>query len=117
MKHGSCAGWGNDDDRMPSPWQFDPTQTVEVQRSDGTVAKVKGREMVKLALIHCAGCPVQYTCATYAVEAGMLAGTWAMKIVDLDWLRDRDDWQEIIAAARKAGTPMQVHVRSVRGVA
>jgi hypothetical protein len=118
MEHGACRGWANDDDLTPSPWQFDPTQEVPVKRADGTVAVLMGREMQKLALIHCAGCPVQYDCAEYAVEAGlMLAGTWAMKIVDLAWLQKQDDWREILMDAFVAGTPVQVHVRSVRGVA
>lgn len=117
MERGACRGWRNDDDTMPSPWQFDPSQTVLVQRSDGTVAKLKGREMQKLALIHCASCPVQYDCAEYAIEAGMLAGTWAMKIVDLDWLRNQDEWRELLMDAFVANVPVQVHVRSIRGLA
>ena len=47
----------------------------------------------------------------------MLAGTWAMKIVDLDWLRNQDEWRELLMDAFVANVPVQVHVRSIRGLA
>lgn len=112
----ACRTWRSDAD-VPSPWQFDPDQVVYLEREDGTKATLFGREMRQLALLSCRGCPVQYECATYAVDAKMVAGTWAMKIADLRWLqRQGDRAADIIAAAQLEGRPVQVAVRMARGL-
>lgn len=87
-------------------------------RPDGTVDELRGSEMQKLALLTCFSCPAQYDCATYALEAGMLAGTWAMKAVDLAWLQklDRSAALRIVGRARRTRVAVQVVVRRERGV-
>lgn len=114
---GKCSSWSSDE-LIPSPWQFDPKQVVHVTRPDGTVDTLRGSEMQKLALLSCHGCPAQYDCANYALEAGMLAGTWAMKAVDLNWLQklDRPAALRIIGKARRTKVAVQVVVRRERGV-
>lgn len=74
---------------VPSPWQFDPDQRVDVDRGDGKMMTLKGEEMIELALMSCFACPAQYDCARYAICAKVRAGTYAMKISDLIWLRGK----------------------------
>lgn len=114
---GRCSTWRSDD-LIPSPWQFDPKQVVRLERPDGTIDELRGAEMQKMALMTCHACPAQYDCAAYALEAGMLAGTWAMKAVDLAWLRklDRPAALRIIGRARRTKVAVQVIVRRERGV-
>lgn len=92
---------------IPSPWQFDPNQKVTYTNSDGRETVIKGRDMIEAALLVCHSCPAQYDCATYAVQAEVLAGTWAMRIYDLTWLRRQPNWRELIADARRRRRPLQ----------
>lgn len=116
-KQALCRSWKTTE-LIPSPWQFDPTQVVLVTLSDGTTSGLTGREMIRLALMQCKRCPAQYECARYAVKAGMIAGTWAMKIVDLKELHklELDEAFAVIQAAEDEGVPVQVYVRTWRGV-
>ncbi len=99
---------------IPSPWQFDPNQKVTFRNSDGEMTIIKGREMIQAALMICHNCPVQYECATYAVEGEVLAGTWAMRIFDLAWLRKQSNWRAIIARAKRRAVPLQHYVPALR---
>lgn len=113
----ACRSWSATA-RVPSPWQFDPKQTVIVSLSDGSQSVLRGGEMIKLALMICETCPAQYQCARYAIDAGMLAGTWAMKIVDLKKLLELEPKEAVavVDAAEQEGMPVQVYVRIWRGV-
>lgn len=101
---------------IPSPWQFDPHQKVTFTNADGVKTTIRGRQMIAAALLVCHSCPVQYECATYAVEGKVLAGTWGLGVFDLDWLRKQPNWREIIAEARRLRQPLQkaIPARRVR---
>jgi hypothetical protein len=73
------------------------------RRYDG----ISGAELVKYALIVCSGCPVQYDCAHYAIEAMMIAGTWSCPITQLRWLQKQSDAFDLVEMARDAHLPMQ----------
>lgn len=98
MKKGSCYGWGSNRPGHPTPWQVAPGK-----KYDG----LSGAELVKYALIICSGCPSQYDCAKFAVDAQMIAGTWSCPITQLRWLQKQDDAHDLIEMARESGTPMQ----------
>lgn len=98
MERGSCYGWGSNRPGHPTPWQVAPGR-----RYDG----VSGNELVKYALIICSGCSAQHDCASYAVQAMMIAGTWSMPITQLRWLQGEDDALDLIEMARAADVPMQ----------
>jgi len=89
----------------PTPWQVE-----DVQRIDG----MRGRELISAALIVCHSCPSQYSCADYALRGRMKAGTWAMRIGELEWLQHQQDGERIIAKAERLGVPVQIHVDSTR---
>ena len=76
----------------PTPWQMDP----------GTGAD----RIIEMALIACSGCRAQFDCATYAVQARVQAGTWAMPIDVLRWLHKEPDRFELIESARTLGDPI-----------
>lgn len=93
---------------IPSPWQFNPEQEVEVDRGDGTLVVLKGTEMIELGLMSCFACPAQYDCARYAMCAKMRAGTWGMKIGDLVWLqRKKTPAKTLIDYAEAEAIPLQ----------
>lgn len=96
----SCLRW-NQGRLQPSPWQVIHTQVV-----DG----VRGSALIELALMYCYSCPAQYDCARYAVDGEISAGTWAMGIVELEWLQTQPQARRIISGAEQHGTPVQVAV-------
>lgn len=103
MKDGACFGWGSTRPYEPTPWQ--------VAHNSRQTTDIPPAEMVKYALLLCAGCQVQWGCARYAIEGEMIAGTWSMPLSSLEWLRRRADRDDIIDDAERSGTPMQVAVR------
>ena len=103
----ACLGWATQAPGRPTPWQVGPGR-----RAAGS--DVSNSELVKLALLICRGCPVQYDCARYAVEGMMLAGTWGMPLTALEWLRKQDDWEELVEFAETVGAPIQDVVADVR---
>lgn len=115
VSRGKCRGWNADDELTPTPWQFDPKQRVTIHDGRRDVV-LRGQEMVELALMSCHSCPVQYACATYAVRARMLAGTWAMKIIDLTWLAKQEDFEFIIEMAEAEGVPLQHWIPQLRAI-
>lgn len=114
MERGACRRWRYDDDPegeilRPSPWHVSATATVIIAGSP-----VSGRELVKLALLWCHGCPAQWDCARYAVQGLCQAGTWSMRITALKALQgDIPAALELIEEAEASGTPVQVAVRAV----
>jgi len=113
---GKCRGWNAEDELTPTPWQFDPKQRVTIV-DGGRKVTLRGSELIELALMSCHSCPVQYACATYAVRARMLAGTWSMKIIDLTWLAKQDDFEALIALAEEEGVPLQQWIPRLRALA
>jgi hypothetical protein len=98
MQDGSCYDWGSKRPGQTTPWQAAPGR-----RYNG----LSGNELVKYALMICRNCPAQYDCATFAVEAKMIAGTWSMPITPLRWLQGIDDALDLIEMARELQAPMQ----------
>jgi hypothetical protein len=99
MQKGSCFGWGSQRPEQPTPWQVAPGRTYN---------GLSGNELVRYALLLCASCDAQYDCATYAVQATMIAGTWSMPITQLRWLQSQDDALDLIDLARDNEMPVQV---------
>jgi hypothetical protein len=73
-----------------------------------------GSKLVELALVVCAGCPVQWQCAAAAIEAGESAGTWGDKLENIRWLSRHPKWAEILEMAESTGVPVQRTVEMVR---
>lgn len=110
---GRCRQWDYEDGDAtfrPSPWHVASSSVVEVAGEP-----VSGRELVKVALIICAGCPVQWDCARYAVRGMMQAGTWAMRITFLrDLQKDQPAALALLDAAEASGVSVQVAVDAHR---
>ena len=98
MQGGSCYNWGSKREGHPTPWQVAPGRKYN---------GISGSELVRYALMICNSCPAQYDCATYAVKAQMIAGTWSLPITQLRWLQSRVDSQDLIEMAREGEIPMQ----------
>lgn len=114
MSRGKCRQWVYKDDpekliHRPSPWHV-ANKGVEVAGE-----MVSGQELVKVALLICFSCPVQWDCARYAVEGQMKGGTWSMRITALRDLQNAGPEVAfaLIDRARAEGVPMQVAVRGV----
>lgn len=110
MIRGSCYKWAKNRPGHPTPWQVAPGKKY-VSPPDAKPGQpttiLSGTELVKYALIVCSGCPAQYECAQYAVDAKMDAGTWSMPITQLRWLKEREDAVDLIRMARDNKIPMQ----------
>lgn len=98
MSKGTCYKWGSDRPGRATPWQVAPGR-----RYNG----ISGSELVKYALILCSNCPAQYDCATFAVKATMIAGTWSVPITQLRWLQNQPDALDMIEQAREDDVPVQ----------
>lgn len=98
MKAGACHNWGSHRPGHPTPWQVAPGRKYN---------GISGSELVRYALIICHGCPAQYDCATYAVKATMIAGTWSMPVTQLRWLQAQDDGLDLIEIARSRHAAVQ----------
>lgn len=111
--YGKCRQWRYEDDPdgvifRPSPWHG-ATKSIIVGDT-----KVSPREMVKVALSFCHGCPVQWDCARFAVAGLSQAGVWSMSIKKLKALqRNPERAMALIHDAQDTETPMQVAVASV----
>lgn len=70
--------------------------------------------MIEIALMVCQNCEAQYECAKYAVEGKMAAGTWAMRIDDLLWLRTQSNSLQILEATEQVGESVQRAIPMVR---
>ncbi len=73
-------------------------------------------EMAAAALLVCQGCPVQYECATYAVEGSMQAGIWGVSSQNREWLQRLNPTLAValIDEARTKAVPVEVHIRAAR---
>lgn len=98
MKQGSCYNWGSKREGHPTPWQVAPGRKY---------GDLSGSELVRYALLICNTCPAQYDCASYAVQAQMIAGTWSIPVTQLRWLQKQPDALDLIGMARDNDVPMQ----------
>jgi hypothetical protein len=98
MEQGSCFNWGSNRPGHPTPWQVAPGKKYN---------GISGSELQKYALMICNSCDAQYDCADYAVDAKMIAGSWAMPITQLRWLQGRSDAHDLIDMARGSDVPVQ----------
>ena len=68
----------------------------------------RGARLIELALEACRYCPVQWDCASTAIEAHESAGTWSDTIENVRWLgRQKNEHEKLIDMARSTGVPMQ----------
>ena len=67
-----------------------------------------GEKLIDLALLTCSGCPVQWECASAAIEADERAGVWADTLDNLNWLRRQEaDPATTLEMAKSAGVSVQ----------
>jgi len=66
-----------------------------------------GEKLIELALTVCSTCPVQWKCATAALEADERAGIWSDTLDNLHWLRRQGQHRETIEMAESAGVTVQ----------
>lgn len=97
--------WRRWDYEGPSIWQVGHQQRVN---------GVKGEKLIEMALLVCHGCPAQYDCATWAVEAMAAGGTYAMPLPALLWLQKQDEPLDLIEMARAGRIPVQEVVAGAR---
>ena len=106
-----CRLWAGS--LRPTPWQVHKDQRF-VEERDGKKVVMRGDEMIKMALMICATCPVQYDCAAYAVEGLMQAGTWSMGIANLRWLQGQEGALDLVAEARELAVAVDEFVTALR---
>ena len=73
-----------------------------------------GDKLIELALLTCAGCPVQWKCAATAIEADEMAGTWSDTLVNIRWLGRRSHYQSVLDLAQLKGQPVQHAIARLR---
>lgn len=112
-EEGKCLAWKGEQPGFPTPWQYDPNQNREFIDEHGKRVVLRGREMIRAALMVCHSCPAQYDCARYAVKGWAMAGTWAMNIHVLQWLQKQRDWGRLIDYAEANDLPLQDYVQDV----
>jgi len=64
-------------------------------------------KLIELALLTCGGCPVQWRCASAAIEAGESAGTWADKLENIRWLGKQSNFEDALEMAQSTGVSVQ----------
>lgn len=106
-----CRLWAGS--LRPTPWQVHKDQRF-VEHRDGKKVVMRGDEMIKMALMICATCPVQYDCAAYAVQGLMQAGTWSMGIANLRWLQGQEGALDLVAEARELAVAVDEFVTALR---
>ena len=73
-----------------------------------------GDKLIELALLTCAGCSVQWKCATAAIEADESAGTWSDTLVNIRWLGRRPRYQASLDLAQLKGVSVQQAILELR---
>jgi hypothetical protein len=91
------------------PWVVGANEIVRVGRST-----YKGSELIELALMVCAACPVQYDCIRFALDTDSKWGTWSCTEKDQAWLKKHDKQRLVVARAEYDGVPVQVAVKEAR---
>lgn len=113
-QEGLCRGAASDPTNAFYQAWYAEERKVHVM-PDGT--RIRGAEMVAVALNTCGMCPAQWDCASWALRVDEDYGTWGMKIGDLKWLKTQPDALDIIEAARAAGEIVQAAVGRARALA
>lgn len=76
----------------------------------------RGEKLIELALTICMTCPVQWECATAALDADERAGIWGDTLENLSWLRRKHpaDYGKKIGMAQSTGVSVQRSIRLMR---
>lgn len=108
--HALCTGHIKEGSPFRQAWITDPS--TKHRLGDQTVL---GSTLIDVALTFCAMCPVQWDCATWAVQVRERCGTWAMPYERLEQMQANPERAiVIIDRARITGTPVQIAVRNTR---
>lgn len=106
MDGAECRRYAVSRNLLRTPWH--------VGRDEVFDGDIKGRELIKAALMICSSCAAQYACAEYAVKGLICGGTWGMDIGDLRWLQKQPDSLELIEVAAGECLPVQVAITRTR---
>lgn len=111
MDRGSCRPDRRPDGTSYVTWvvTHGETRRIDGQTYDGATQEAK-------ALRVCRDCPQQWLCGRWAVEVEEDAGTWAMPLKMLRWLRRQPDAESIIDHARVNDIAVQDAVELVHDV-
>jgi hypothetical protein len=105
-----CKGLSSD---PKSPWYNAWSTEPKTKHRFGDMV-VLGEQLIKVGLDLCMHCPVQWDCATWALNVDEPQGTWGMRFEDLRALREIRNPLALIERARLAEVPVQVAVRRLR---
>lgn len=64
-----------------------PDWTADYYDTHRTKAERASTERAKMALMVCANCSVQFSCASYGAKSGAVAGIYGVRSTSLAWLR------------------------------
>lgn len=101
MVYGSCRTG-----KLPmEAWQCGEDGEIEIAGRS-----VKCAEVTKLAVMICQSCPVQWSCARFAIETEAEWATYGCRRRHMRWLQEMPYWDAmlIINDAEKNGTPVEV---------
>jgi hypothetical protein len=76
--------------------------------------RYSGEKLIELALSVCSTCPVQWQCASAALEADERAGVWSDTLENLHWLRRRGNHEVTLRMAQSAGVTVQRTITMLR---
>ena len=107
---GACRGY---DGELRLAWSVLPKEEIVMGSS-----VYLGAHLIALALEYCKVCPVQYSCARYALNTApshtYIWGTWGAPMNDLRWLKRTGIGDDVIDDAEARGVPVQVAVSETR---
>jgi len=108
-----CLGKSNNPNSpFYEAWYTDPWRVHTLH--DGT--KISGATLTEVALQFCAMCPVQWDCATWAINVEEPYCVWGASHEDIEWLQRKRSTRAAgdIERARREGTAVQVMVRKLK---
>lgn len=108
MAEGSCAPHLRPRSTSHATWAVahGETRLIDGVTYNGAVEEAR-------ALLVCMECPQQWLCGRWAVEVEEDAGTWAMPLRLLRWLKRQPDATSVIDHARVNDVPVQIAVSLV----
>jgi hypothetical protein len=76
---------------------------------------ISAKKLTEMAVGVCRLCPVQWECASYAIETGSGwgrggAGLWSTTMERLEWLAHQRDWRNLLAAAKEMNMPVDTAI-------
>jgi Transcription factor WhiB len=89
----------------PSFWCVEPFETYRVGND-----RVSGAQLLEIALGECSLCPVQWDCASAAVQADEPWGVWGMSFEALEWVKHLPSPETFIRSAERRHKPIQFAV-------